>query len=153
VFCRNGPDARGAHVASFGSPWLRASFGLPVDEDLHTGILADAFAHALTRDNHRVAVPGVPSDECLASVVQIATLRPHTPSRVLAASLVEDVASLDDVTEMRHAVHPLRFGVGACRRFAPARGTATFGGGAGGGAVGPVPHLHARNAREGFQSP
>lgn len=122
VFGRYDPDARRADVASFGSPWLRAprraTFGLAVDEDLHTGIIAHELAHALTRDNYRVAVPGVASDEYLAYAVQIATLRPDTLARVLAANPGVDFASLDDVTEMRHAVHPHRFGVGAYRHFA-----------------------------------
>ncbi len=114
--------ARIVRVTSMTADWLREPdrlmFRLPINEEMHTSVVAHELAHAVLLDNFRVAHPGRACGEYLAYVVQLATMEPGMRERVLAQYEEGDFASLDNITEICHLMRPHEFGVRAYRHFA-----------------------------------
>jgi hypothetical protein len=114
-------ERRVARITSVSAAWLRASdrlmFGLPVETELYTSLIAHELAHAVLLDNMRLAVPGRVGPEYMAYVVQIETMAPPTRDRVLARYPDADFVSVTQITEAFHLMAPHAFGVSAWRHF------------------------------------
>ena len=111
---------RTIRVTSMTAAWLRdpdrRMFRVPVDEELHTSLIAHELAHAILKDNYHTGVaPSLVCDEYVAYVTQLATMDPATRARVLDAYPTGDFASLDEITQVCLMMTPHEFGVRAWR--------------------------------------
>jgi hypothetical protein len=113
---------RTIHVTSMAAAWLsdpdRLMFRLPVDEELHTSLIAHELAHAILKDNYHTGVaPSLVCDEYVAYVTQFATMDPAMRARVLAGYPPGDFASAEEITQVCLMMTPHEFGVRAWRHY------------------------------------
>lgn len=123
-------------MTSEATPWLRGStyFGLPMTDELITTLLAHEIAHALSRGLYEASLQATDTDlrvqeECVAYLVQLATMDAHLRAAVLVRFPASDATGADAegaINAIALGLAPETFGVICFRHFAGPSGGSAF---------------------------
>ncbi|MGB3427268.1 MAG: DUF6639 family protein [Burkholderiaceae bacterium] len=105
---------------------LEQTSNLPVDEDVHRGLVAHEVGHHVASANFRVAKPTVVAHEYIAYVTMFATMPPAARERVLRLFPGEGFLSEQEMGLTIYLLDPHRFGAQAYRHFLRAENGPAF---------------------------